>query len=319
MNKPQFNGGNLPTPPTPPTSNDPVNFITRADNFLSWMYNFGGWLGGFIPFLNSSNDFVEEKLTEIDTIKTQVMTTANFKGVWNSITTYGYESVFFNGNYYNSLIDNNIGYQPDQNPDKWALIDMAKLHGNPSIRFKVAPAVLNNEAVRKEQLDAMVPMGVIVMWSGALTTIPAGWALCDGSNGTPDLRDRFVVGAGSTYNRGDTGGYKNAVLVSHTHTINHNHPSANTTSAGNHRHYHHGEDAKFAKAGANGGGCYAWYLDNCSLGGSTEVGNGYTNYGGNHTHSFDVPNFSGRSGAAGTSGTGKNLPPYYALAFIMKL
>lgn len=43
------------------------------------------------------------------------------------------------------------------------------------------------------------PSGVICMWSGATTAIPTGWALCNGSNGTPDLRDKFVVGAGSTY------------------------------------------------------------------------------------------------------------------------
>jgi len=41
----------------------------------------------------------------------------------------------------------------------------------------------------------LIPTGVIVMWSGTIATIPSGWALCDGTNGTPDLRDRFIVGA----------------------------------------------------------------------------------------------------------------------------
>lgn len=45
---------------------------------------------------------------------------------------------------------------------------------------------------------------IIVLWSGAIVDIPAGWSLCDGSGGRPDLRDRFVIGAGSTYNPGDT-------------------------------------------------------------------------------------------------------------------
>lgn len=45
---------------------------------------------------------------------------------------------------------------------------------------------------------------IICLWSGAVVDIPAGWALCNGSNGTPDLRDRFVIGAGSTYNPDDT-------------------------------------------------------------------------------------------------------------------
>lgn len=48
--------------------------------------------------------------------------------------------------------------------------------------------------------------GLICLWSGAIVDIPAGWALCDGNNGTPDLRDRFIIGAGLTYNPDDTGG-----------------------------------------------------------------------------------------------------------------
>ncbi|MCF7838208.1 MAG: tail fiber protein [Candidatus Marinimicrobia bacterium] len=55
-----------------------------------------------------------------------------------------------------------------------------------------------------------VPVGAIIMWSGAIHTIPRGWALCDGGthsgHTTPDLRDRFVVGAGQSYAHGDTGG-----------------------------------------------------------------------------------------------------------------
>jgi len=58
----------------------------------------------------------------------------------------------------------------------------------------------------------MVPQGGIIIWSGASANIPAGWALCDGGNGTPDLRDRFVVGAAGAYAVGDTGG-----AASHTH------------------------------------------------------------------------------------------------------
>ena len=53
---------------------------------------------------------------------------------------------------------------------------------------------------------ASFPVGGIIMWSGTIAAIPTGWALCNGSNGTPDLRDRFVIGAGSTYAVGATGG-----------------------------------------------------------------------------------------------------------------
>ena len=58
-----------------------------------------------------------------------------------------------------------------------------------------------------------VPKGTIVIWSGAATAIPSGWALCDGQNGTPDLRDRFVVGASGEYAVGDTGGEKEHILT----------------------------------------------------------------------------------------------------------
>lgn len=51
-----------------------------------------------------------------------------------------------------------------------------------------------------------IPSGVIVMWHGALATIPTGWYLCDGTNGTPDLRSKFIVGAADGVEPGNTGG-----------------------------------------------------------------------------------------------------------------
>ena len=62
------------------------------------------------------------------------------------------------------------------------------------------------------------PSGVIVLWSGSIGSIPAGWVLCNGNNGTPDLRNRFIVGAGSTYAVDATGGSADTILVSHTHS-----------------------------------------------------------------------------------------------------
>lgn len=67
----------------------------------------------------------------------------------------------------------------------------------------------------------LLPTGGIILWSGTIATIPAGWALCDGTNGTPDLRNRFIVGAGDTYASADVGG-ANSVTVpasSHSHTL----------------------------------------------------------------------------------------------------
>jgi len=63
--------------------------------------------------------------------------------------------------------------------------------------------------------------GMIMLWSGSIDSIPAGWHLCDGTEGAPDLRDRFIVGAGSAYAPAATGG-----KLTHTHTTtqtSHNH------------------------------------------------------------------------------------------------
>jgi hypothetical protein len=60
--------------------------------------------------------------------------------------------------------------------------------------------------------------GMIILWSGSIASIPSGFALCDGTSGTPDLRDKFIVGAGSTYAVDATGGSADATLPTHTHT-----------------------------------------------------------------------------------------------------
>lgn len=76
---------------------------------------------------------------------------------------------------------------------------------------------------------AVIPQGGIILWSGNASNIPAGWALCNGANGTPDLRDRFVIGAGNTYAVGATGG-----ATTHTHDTAIGTPTA--ASAGAHTH-----------------------------------------------------------------------------------
>jgi hypothetical protein len=129
-----------------------------------------------------------------------------------------------------------------------------------------------------------VPTGGIIMWSGTIATIPAGWALCDGSNGTPDLRNRFIAGAGSIYAVGATGGSANAIVVQHNHTI---------TDPG---HFH-----TVASRVAGGG----W--DNAA--GSSDPGNRTTD---TKTTGISIND-------RGVSGTNANLPPYFALAYIMKL
>jgi microcystin-dependent protein len=64
-----------------------------------------------------------------------------------------------------------------------------------------------------DQLNIACPSGLIALWSGSIASIPSGWYLCDGNNSTPDLRDKFVAGAGSSYAVGDTGGEATHVLT----------------------------------------------------------------------------------------------------------
>ena len=126
-------------------------------------------------------------------------------------------------------------------------------------------------------LSAGVATGIIAMWSGAIAAIPSGWVICDGTNSTPDLRDRFVIGAGTTYAVDATGGSTStagatlsiAQLAAHTHQYN----ATNTTSEG-------GDNAAQSAIHASTA--------------TSSTGSGAT-----HTH----------------TGT---LPPYYALAYIMK-
>lgn len=96
--------------------------------------------------------------------------------------------------------------------------------------------IVNSEGVKEVKGSIeyyMVPKGGIIIWSGAANAIPDGWVLCDGNNGTPDLRGRFVLGYGTvtddneqtkTYNVGDSAGEINHTLTiaempSHNHTI----------------------------------------------------------------------------------------------------
>ena len=71
-----------------------------------------------------------------------------------------------------------------------------------------------------------MPVGTILPYVGALDKIPHGWFLCDGTNGTPDLRDRFITGAGLSYNLHDVGGENfHLLLVNELPSHNHGNPN----------------------------------------------------------------------------------------------
>jgi hypothetical protein len=135
------------------------------------------------------------------------------------------------------------------------------------------------------------PSGGIIIWSGSSASIPSGWLLCDGTNSTPDLRNRFIVGAGSTYAVNATGGSADAIVVSHTHT-------ATVTDSGHNHTVFVGNQGTQNIAGGGGAG-------------STTAGATLTTA--SNTTGITVANST-----TGSSGTNANLPPYFALCYIMK-
>lgn len=179
---------------------------------------------------------------------------------------------------------------------------------------------LSNLQTLKAQLDAAaqhyVPTGAIMMWSGAIANIPAGWALCNGQNGTPDLQGRFIVGAGSVtdtnenyaYQVGDSGGH-NKVALTVSQMPRHNHNTATsladgtvTTKANEGAHIH-----EIPAIAENGYGSKV-------RGGSQNQATAKptTENDGVHQHTFTLY-------ARGNGTAHENRPLYYALAYIMKI
>jgi hypothetical protein len=143
-------------------------------------------------------------------------------------------------------------------------------------------------------VGTVIPSGMISIWYGSVGSVPIGWYLCDGTNGTPDLRDRFIVGAGNTYSVGATGGTADAIVVDHTHT------ASSTSVVTDPGHVH---------------------AIPITLDGGWPVGSGNARAGSTNSSSATTGitvATTTTNANTGVSGTNKNLPPYYALAYVMK-
>jgi microcystin-dependent protein len=144
--------------------------------------------------------------------------------------------------------------------------------------------------------NPLLPSGCIIMWSGPNMDIPKGWLICDGNEGTPDLRDRFIVGSGNKYSINEVGGSSDAVAVTHTH-------SGKTNTSGKHQ---HGITAYGTEALNQPVTCIVG-TDTSFLTSATQN----TDESGEHTHDLSID-------PGGVSGKDKNLPPYYTLTYIIK-
>lgn len=153
-----------------------------------------------------------------------------------------------------------------------------------------------------------LPAGIIVMWSGTRATIPAGWLLCDGTNGTPDLRNRFVMGTAMGQDPGATGGANTHTHtgLAHTHTVNP--PAGATGLAGDHTHTTQSTADPFIRAGNDDTGV-DWLP---SVQHTHSVSSS-----GSHYHGIDLAAFESASSSPSMD-PASSLPPYYAVAFIMK-
>ncbi len=155
-------------------------------------------------------------------------------------------------------------------------------------------------------LQDILPIGSIILWAGSVASIPAGWALCNGSGGTPDLRGRFVIGAGGAYGVNATGGAA----------------SATTSSDGAHDHggaaggtaltveqlppHKHSMGTDFVRQVGSGGvisgiGTFATGASETQNAGSGQTHDHTIASGGAHDH------------------TVATVPPYYALCYIMRV
>ena len=255
-----------------------------------------------------------------------------------------------------------------------SIIDTSKLDTDAITTVKIADGQVTPAKLSASVSNTFFPIGGIILWSGATSNIPADFRLCDGNNGTPDLRGRFIVGAsaGGGYNVNETGGSNTVTLTeaqlpthahsdgtygtnsdSHEHSDgslaisqdNHQH-SAGTYESSDNTHAHsvndpgHHHEIEFSNS--DSGDEFIEESGRGKSGQEPTLGNQTGISINNNTHSHDVAGVSGfyahthqvtgstaadvhshdvtgQSGSTGSNQAHENRPPYYALAYIMKV
>ena len=265
--------------------------------------------------------------------------------IYGGGSTTGHFAISGNGNNDIKFLGNNVYHSG--NDGSGSGLDADKLDGQEGSYYRNA-GNLNAGTIPDARLanSSLFVTGMILMYTGS--TAPSGWAICNGQNGTPDLRDRFVVGAGSAYAINNTGGSKDATLVSHSHTINnHVHGFSANTGGQSTTHSHTFSGSGSQSHGHNFTGVYGndhndsqrravvmrndrstGYFTAAGGSGVQDATVSISISGNTGNNSSDHHHFvSGNTGdpsdrgtdTQGSSATNANLPPYYALMFIMKL
>ncbi|NES65622.1 MAG: hypothetical protein F6K24_10350, partial [Okeania sp. SIO2D1] len=170
-------------------------------------------------------------------------------------------------------------------PSNWVLVAVVNGDNN---SIKLGTGLILNKNTSSTN-GSPIPVGVIMMWSGQVANIPDGWALCNGENSTPDLRNRFIIGSGGIYSPGVTGG-EDSVALKLNEIPSHNH--------------------------ANGKFKYLLQY----TGQDTHKGNTDNTVGQpDVSNKGEIQSVGGNWKRNGKADAHENKPPYYALCFIMKL
>ena len=233
----------------------------------------------FVSQLNGTNPVSTDGLAQADDHMRLIKTTLTntFANMAGAVTTDQNELNTLDG-YTGTLADHNL--LSGNAVAGVTSADVGNLSGTTSNIQTQLNTLSTNLTATNNNLSSAVPTGMVMMWSGAANAIPAGYVLCDGGNSTPDLRDRFVVGAGSGYSVGNTGGASSVTLTtaqmpSHTHTYS------------------------------------DLYVLQQALSPGIDIDFNATTWDPNG-------NRTGTTNSAGSGQSHENRPPYYALCYVMK-